>query len=500
MDAGFIAGLINTFSVEHLAFAFVGCFLGTAVGVLPGLGPSATMALLLPLTLHMPPLGAIIMLGGIFYGAAYGGSTTAILLNIPGEPSSIPAAIEGYPMTKQGRAGEALAMAAIVSFLAGIFGAVMVAVLGVPLARVALLFGPSEYFALVVFSLMAVTSISEGTLIQRFVMLFLGLILASIGVDSITGTPRLNFGTIELMRGLELVPLLVGMFGISEVLLQADAGGNLFRGKLGSLLSMLPRGQELARGMAASVRGTIIGFFLGLLPGMIPTVTSFLSYDVEKRIAKDPSRFGHGAIEGIGGPEAANNATSMAGFIPLMVFGIPTTGSLAIILAALQINGLQPGPTLFTEHALFAWTIIASMFVANCMLLVLNLPLVGMWARLSLVPYKYLGPAIIGFCVVGAYSGRQSMFDVVSALLAGVIAYRLRRKNWPLVPLIMGFLMGPLLEQALSQSLSLSGGSLAIFISRPYTAGILVAALVMMTIGATTIRNKIIHGGNHEIS
>ena len=484
MDAGFLDGLLNTLSLAHLGYALLGCLMGTAVGVLPGLGPSASMALLLPFSAGMSPLGAIIMLSGIYYGASYGGSTTAILLNIPGEPSSIPTALDGYPMTKQGRAGEALAIAAIVSFMAGIFGAACIALLGRPLAQIALLFGPVEYFALVVFSMAALLSLAEAAPIKAIIMVLVGMTLASAGVDPLTGTPRLNFGTIGLMQGFDLVPLLVGLFGISEVLVAAEAGvTTLSSRKLGSWWSMMPKGEELGRGLKAGARGSLIGFVLGLLPGMIPTVTSFISYDMEKRLARKPERFGKGAIEGVAGPEAANNATSMAGFIPLMAFGIPTTGSLAIVLAALMINGLQPGPALFTQHALFTWTVIASMFVANCMLLVLNLPFVGVWARLCLIPYKYLGPAILGICLVGAYSARSSMFDVWVATISGIAAYVMRKRQWPIGPLILAFLLGPLLEQSLRQSLALSDGSLSIFVLRPYAAALLAATVVVAVTG-----------------
>lgn len=490
MGIGFLDSLANALSVTNLLFAIAGSILGTAVGVLPGLGPSAAMALLLPLAMHMPPTATIIVLASIYYGASYGGSTTAILLRIPGEPSSIPAAIEGYEMTKQGQPVQALAIAAIVSFMAGMFGAAAVALLGEPVARLSLLFGPPEYFCLVVFSLTTLISLSDGALVKGIVMALFGVVAASVGIDASTGTPRFTLGSIELLRGLELISLLIGIFGVSEVMLQAESRGIMGRIGLGSWWTMLPRGRLLVSGLWAGFRGTVVGFVLGLLPGMIPAVTSFISYDIEKRIAKAPHRFGKGAIEGIAGPEAANNATSMAGFIPLMAFGIPTTGSLAVLLAALTIHGLQPGPGLFAQHAAFTWTVIASMFVANVILLLLNLPLVGIWARLCLVPFNYLAPGILAFCVVGAYSARNSMFDVFVALVSGFFAYLLRKRGWPLVPFVLAFLLGPVLEQALGQSLTLSDGSPMIFFMRPYSASLLFLAAVSILFGRSMKRRS----------
>jgi putative tricarboxylic transport membrane protein len=304
----------------------------------------------------------------------------------------------------------------------------------------------------------------------------LGMVLATVGLDPLTGTARLNLGTIELMRGLELVPVIVGLFGIGEILLAAEQGAKeIYKGKLGN---MMPKGKELKRGLWASVRGTIIGYFPGFIPGMVPALTAFMAYDIEKRISKSPERFGKGAIEGVASPEAANNATSMAGFIPLMALGIPTGATLAIILAALMMFGLQPGPTLFTQEKTFAWTIIGSMYVGNVMLLILNLPLIGLWTRISLVPYKILGPIIFGVCVVGAYTPRNTMFDVWIALIFGVVGWGMKKGGWPIVPLILGFILGDMFERSFRQALSMSGGSILIFFRRPISAFFILLTIV----------------------
>ncbi len=481
MTAGLIDGLANALTFANLGFALLGCLLGTLVGVLPGLGPASAMAILLPVALYLPPTGSVILLAGIYYGSMYGGSTTAILMNIPGEVASTVTAIDGFEMTKRGRAGEALAIAAIGSFMAGIAGTAAIALIGPQVADLALKFSAPEYFGLVVFSMITLVSFGGTSLLKALVVGLAGIWLATFGVDPLTGVHRQTFGSFEMMKGFDLIPVLVGLFGIAEVLTTAEQRLNaLYTGKLGSWVSMIPRGLELRRGLFASVRGTLSGFVLGLLPGMLPALTAYIAYDVEKKLAKDASRFGKGAIEGVAGPEAANNATAMAGFVPLMSLGIPTSPSLAIMLGALMINGLQPGPRLFEEHALFTWTVIASMIIANGMLLVLNLPLVGLWARISVVPYRVLGPIVLAICLIGAFSPRNSLFDVFVAIAFGVLGYAMRRFDWPLAPFILGFLLGPMLEQSLRQSMSLSGGSPMIFLERPICATLLVAAIAAL--------------------
>lgn len=479
-----IYGILHALTPANLLYCLAGCVLGTLVGVLPGLGTASTLAILLPLTLHIDPTGSIIMLAGLYYGAQYGGSTTSILVNIPGEVSSVPTCFDGFQMTRQGRAGEALWIAAVGSFIAGTLGALGLSVIGPGLARFAFQFGPPEYFALILFSMTALISFSGSSLIKGVGAALLGIILASIGVDPVTGTMRLNFGSTALTRGFDIVPVAVGLFGIGEILTSSGQGiGRIFEGKLGK---MMPRGKELKKGLWASLRGTAIGFPLGMLPGVTTPVASFLAYDLEKRFSKHPEKFGTGMIEGVAAPEAANNATAQAGFIPLMVFGIPTGPSPAIILAALMLYGLQPGPLLFTANKEFAWTIIGSMYVGNVILLILNLPLVGLWARISQIPYKYLAPIILGVCVIGAYSPRNTMFDVWVAFGFGLLAYVMRRNGWPLAPLILGFILGPMLELGLRQSLNME--PVTALISRPIVVTLFLAAIAVVVISLRYLR------------
>ncbi len=485
MDIGLLAGLANALSLANMAYALIGCLLGTLVGSLPGLGPASAMAILLPLAVHLPPEGSIIIMAGIYYGAMYGGSTTAILMNIPGEVSSVITAVDGFAMTKAGRAGEALGIAAIGSFIAGIFGTLCIALIGPKLADLALNFGPPEYLGLVIFSMSALVSFAGPSLISGVALGIAGMWLASIGTDPLTGTQRLNLGTIELMKGFDVVPVLVGLFGIAEVLTSLQQGvKNIHIGPLGSWLTMIPRGAQLARGLAASVRGTVLGFVLGLLPGMLPALTAYLAYDVEQRISKTPEQFGQGAIEGVAAPEAANNATAMAGFIPLLSLGIPTSPALAVLFGTLLINGLTPGPMLFQNQPLLTWTVIGSMLIANTALLVLSLPLVGLWARIAQIPYSILGPFVLAICLIGAYSPRNTMFDVWVAIGFGIIRYLMRRLELPLAPLVLGFLLGPLFEHSLRQSISIAASPLDV-IGRPITAVLLAASIAVLV---TTVR------------
>jgi putative tricarboxylic transport membrane protein len=479
-----IQGIIDVFTLSNLTYCFLGCLLGTIVGVLPGLGPASTLSILLPITMYLDPTGSIIMLAGLYYGAAYGGSTTSILVNIPGEVSSVPTCFDGFPMTKQGRAGQALWIAAVGSFIAGTFGALVLSFLGPGVAKFALKFGPPEYTGLLFFSLTAIISLSGTSMAKGIVVALVGIIISTVGVDPMTGITRFIFGFTGLMRGFDLIPVTVGLFGIGEVLSSAEAGiVRIYEGKLGK---MMPRGSDLKNGLKASIRGTLLGFPLGVLPGVVPALTAFLSYDLEKRVSKHPERFGKGAIEGVAGPESANNATAQAGFLPLMAFGIPTGPSMAIILAALMIYGLQPGPVLFLANKQFIWAVIGSMYIGNVMLLILNLPLVGLWARISQVPYKYLGPTVLAICLVGAYSPRNTMFDVWVALGAGILGYLMRKNEWPLGPLILGFILGPMLEQALRQSISMGGPT--IFFTRPIPVGFLVLTISIVVISLKYLR------------
>jgi putative tricarboxylic transport membrane protein len=473
-----VNGIMNCLTLSNLFYCFVGCVLGTLVGVLPGLGPASTIAILLPITTYLDPTGSIIMLSGLYYGAMYGGSTTSILVNIPGEAASVVTCMDGFQMTKQGRSGQALWISAVGSFIAGTFGAIVCSLLGPGIAKYALKFGPPEYVGLLLFSLTMLITLSSS-LMKGLIAGLVGMLLTTVGMDPLTGTPRLHLGLVSMMRGLQLVPVVVGLFGIGEILLAAEEGvQNIYRGKLGK---MMPRGRDLKQGLLAGARGTLVGFFPGLIPGMIPALTSFMAYDVEKRLSQYPEKFGTGVIEGVGAPEAANNASAMAGFIPLMTLGIPTSASLAIILAALVMYGLEPGPALFVQNRLFVWTIIGSMYIGNIMLLILNLPLVGLWARISLIPYKVMGPIILAVCFVGAYTPRNTLFDVWVALIFGVVGFMMKKRGWPLAPLILGFLLGDMFEGSLRQSLSMSGGSVSIFWNRP-VAAILIACTVIVAV------------------
>lgn len=479
-----INGIMNVFTPSNILYCFLGSLIGTLVGVLPGLGPASTLSILLPLTMYLDPTGSIIMLAGIFYGSHYGGSTTSILVNIPGEVSSVVTTFDGFPMTQQGRAGQALWIAAVGSFIAGTVGTLGLTFIGPGLAKHALKFGPPEYFGIIFFSLTAFISLSGISLTKGLIAGLIGILFATVGVDSMTAVTRFDFGSIQLMRGFELIPIMVGLFGISEILVSAEAGrGKIYEGKLGK---MMPRGEELRKGILASIRGTLVGFFPGLLPGLLSSMLTFVAYDVEKRISKYPEKFGTGVIEGVASPEACNNAAVQAHYIPLFSLGIPTGPSTAIILAAFMLYGLQPGPILFQTNKLFIWTIIGSMYIGNVMCLILNLPLVGLWARISLIPYKYLGPSILAICLIGAYSPRNTMFDVWVAIGAGILGYIMRKTRWPIPPLILGFILGPMFERALRQSISMGG--LTIFFVRPISVAFILFAIIITFISLKYLR------------
>jgi putative tricarboxylic transport membrane protein len=470
--SGLLAGIVNCLSWTNLLFAFLGCLLGTIVGVLPGLGPVSAVAILFPLTTYLPPEGMVIALAAIYYGAMYGGSTTAILMNIPGEVSSVPTALDGFAMTKQGKAGVALAISAIVSFMAGIFGTIVLCVLGPPLSTLCLKFGPPEYFGLSLFSLTAIAGLSGRSVSRGLIMAGVGMVMASVGIDVASSLPKLTFKWTVLLQGFDIVPVMIGLFGIGEVLKELEEGsGGIIQGKVGRLM---PNRSELATGLKAGGRATLIAFTLGLFPGMLPSITSFLCYSFEKQRSKAPERFGKGAIEGVAAPEAANNAAAMAGFVPLFTLGIPTGPTMALILAALIVYGLVPGPTLFTEHAPFTWTVIGSFFVANFILLILNLPFVGLWARIAAIPYRLLAPIILAICIPGAYCIRSNMFDIWVCLIFGLVGWFLSKRQWPAAPLVLGFILGPMAETSLRQSISISP---TIFFHRPIFIGFMALAV-----------------------
>ncbi len=465
----------------NLFWALVGCLMGTLIGVLPGIGPSSGIAILLPLTTVVGPIPAIIMMAAIYYGAMYGGSTTAIVVNIPGEASSVPTCIDGYELAKQGRAGPALGIAAISSFVAGTLSLVGLTFFAPLLAGVALAFGPPEYFALMFMSLSLVISLSGRALLKGLIGTALGLLAAMVGQDPLTGGARLTFGSEELMAGVNFISVIIGLFAIGEVLVNVEeAAAYIYEKKK---LDWMPTWMDIKQSWGAMLRSTGIGFFLGLLPGCAPAVTTFVAYDVEKRISKHPERFGKGAMEGVAAPEGANNATCSGGFVPLFAFGLPTGPALAVLLGGLMMYGLQPGPMLFRQNPQFVWAVIASMYIGNVILLVLNLPLVGMWARIALLPFPVLGPLIIVFSVIGAYSIRFLAFDVWVALIFGVIGYLMRKLGFPMAPMVLASVLAQMLETSLQQALLLSQGSPRIFFTRPIAAAFMVLGFLSIIRG-----------------
>lgn len=473
-------GFGSALSLENLLMAAVGALVGTFVGVLPGLGPTSAIAILLPLTGVLEPTQGIIMLAGIYYGAMYGGSTTAILLNIPGELSSVPTCLDGYPLAKKGRGGPALGISAIASFVAGVLGVIGLVFFAPILADQALKFGPPEYFALMLLALTLMVSLSGGSLIKSFLMGAFGYALALVGLGPSSGMPRFDYGVSQLMGGFDMISIIIGLFAVTEVLKGIEERrASAVISKTGSVY---PGKEDLKQSAAPMLRGGLVGFFLGLLPGCSAAITAFLAYDLEKKVSRHPETFGKGAMEGVAAPEAANNATSSAGFIPLFSLGIPSSPPLAILLAGLMIYGLTPGPVLFEQHAPFVWTVIASMFVGNAMLLILNLPMVWVWVKLTRVPYGIMAPIILMFCTIGAYSVRNSMFDVLIAFLFGGLGFLFHKYKWPVVPLVLCFILGPLLEESFIQTMAMGAGDLSIVWNRPISLVLLIAAAALVVI------------------
>jgi putative tricarboxylic transport membrane protein len=472
-------GFATALTLQNLFWALVGCFIGTLVGVLPGIGPVSGIAILLPLTTVLPPTSAIIMMAAIYYGAMYGGSTTAIVVNIPGEASSVPTAMDGYEMAKQGKAGPALAISAIASFVAGTLSVIALTLFAPMLAQFAVVFGPPEYFALMFMGLSLVISLSGRALLKGLISMALGLAAALVGQDPLTGASRLTFDTVILNAGVEFISVIVGLFAISEVMINVEQ-------RIVSISDMeikdwMPTWADLNKCWGSMLRASGVGFFLGLLPGCAPSVTAFVAYDLEKRVSKHPDLFGKGAIEGVAASEASNNATSTAGFVPLFSFGLPTAPSMAVLLGGLMMYGLQPGPMLFASDPQFVWAVIASMYIGNVMLLVLNLPLVGMWARIVRVPFYILGPLIVFCALVGTYSLRFQILDVWVMLIFGVIGYFMRKLGFPIAPMVLASVLAQMLETALGQSLLISQGSVLIFFTRPISAVFM--ALAFLSIG-----------------
>jgi putative tricarboxylic transport membrane protein len=479
---GLLLGFQIAFNPVNLLWCFIGSVLGTAVGVLPGLGPAATIALLLPISMKMgSPVTAIILMGGIFYGAMYGGSTTSILLNLPGEAASVVTCIDGYQMARKGRAGPALGVAAIGSFVAGTFGVIGMTVMAPPLAEFALKFGPPEYFSLTVLGLLLATYLAGDSPLKGLTMAILGLILGSVGLDPLSGAVRFDFGIADLQSNIDFVTIAMGLFGVGEILI------NLEHTEAASILAtkiknVFPTMVDLARSGWAMVRGSLIGFGVGILPGGGAVLSSLISYAVERKVSKHPEEFGQGAIEGVAGPEAANNAAASSSFIPLLTLGIPGNASTAMIFAALLIHGITPGPFLLKEHAGVFWGVIASMYIGNVMLLILNLPLVGMWAQLLKVPYAYMAPMVMVLTLVGVYSVNNSVFDIWVMLVMGVFGYLARKLRFDLGPLLLAFVLGPIMERSLRQALLMSHGSFGIFFLRPIS-GVLIAVAILFVVG-----------------
>ena len=470
-------GVALTF--QNITFALIGCLIGTAIGVLPGIGPVATISLLLPITFGQPATTAIIMLAGIYYGAQYGGSTTAILLNLPGEVSSVVTTLEGYKMARNGRAGAALATAAIASFFAGTCATILVAASGPLLTSVALSFGPADYFSLMLLGLIISAVLSQGSVLKGITMVVLGVALGLVGTDVQTGQQRFTFGIPELSDGIGFAAVAMGMFGIAEIILNLEKpeARNVLSAKIGKL--WLTR-EEFSRAVPSVLRGTVVGSVLGILPGGGAALSSFGSYMMERKVSRGRQMFGQGAIEGVAGPESANNAASQTSFIPLLTLGIPANAVMALMVGALIIQGIQPGPRMVEAQPDLFWGLIASMWIGNLMLLVINLPMIGMWVKLLQVPYKYLYPAILVFCSIGVYSLNNNVFDVYTTIVFAVFGYMCSKLKMEPAPLLIGFVLGPMMEEHLRRAMLLSRGDPLVFVQRPISA-------TMLAIGAAAL-------------
>jgi putative tricarboxylic transport membrane protein len=463
----------------NLLFCFLGALVGTLVGVLPGLGPVGAVAFLLSLTFKMEPASAIIMLAGIYYGAMYGGSTTSILVNIPGETASVVTCLDGYRMARQGRAGAALGMAAFASFIAGTIGVIGLMFLAPLLGRAALSFGPPEFFSLTLAGLTLLAYLSHGPMIKALIMALLGLLVGTVGMDPISGQERFTYGTLTLRDGFGLVPVAMGLFGVAEVLdnLARSGSQSVYAAPIKNLLPNRRDWQESGRPIA---RGSVLGFCLGILPGPGPVIASFVSYAMEKRLSKYPEKFGTGIIEGVAGPEAANNAATAGSFIPLLSLGIPTSAIMALFMGALMIHGIQPGPLFIARYPELFWGFIASMYVGNAMLLVLNLPLIGIWVRVLQTPYAILCPLILLFCLIGVYSLNANVVEIWIMLAFGVFGFVMRRGGYEGAPFILAMVLGPIMETSLRQSLLISRGSFQLFFTRPICAALIVVTVIFL--------------------
>ncbi|MCC6472979.1 MAG: tripartite tricarboxylate transporter permease [Burkholderiales bacterium] len=479
-----IMGFGVAVSLQNVLYCLLGCVLGTLIGVLPGIGPLVTISMLLPITFNLPPIPALIMLAGIYYGSQYGGSTTAILVNLPGETSSVVTCLDGYQMARQGRAGPALAIAAIGSFVAGCFGVLLIALFGPIIAEWAFEFGAAEYFALMFFALVCASVLAHGELVKALGMVVLGLLIGLVGTDVNSGLARFSFGLPQLTDGIGFTVIAVGMFAVSEIVMNVEKkeAREVFTSKVGSLMPSL---QDLRQSAAPILRGTLLGAFFGTLPGTGPSISAFSAYMLEKKIAKDPSKFGKGAIQGVASPEAANNAATQTSFIPTLTLGIPGSATMALMLGALTIQGIAPGPQVMTSKPDLFWGLIASMWIGNLMLLVLNLPMVGVWVKLLKVPYRWLFPSIIMFCCVGNYSLNNSPMDLYVCAVVGFLGYILVKLECEPAPLMLGFVLGPLMEENLRRALLISRGDPTVFFTRPISLTFMVLACVVLIMMVT---------------
>ncbi len=483
-------GFSTASSIDNLFFCLIGVFLGTLIGVLPGIGATATVAMLLPITFQLEPVSSLIMLAGIYYGAQYGGSTTAILINLPGESSSAVTAIDGYQMARKGRAGVALAIAALGSFFAGSVSTFLVAIFAPPLTTIALRFGAAEYFSLMVVGLVSSIALAHGSIIKALAMVVLGLLLGLVGTDIYTGTPRFTLGIREYADGLNFVAVAVGVFGIAEILrnLENEKSRSVLMAKVGGLM---PTKDDFRKMVAPVLRGTVIGSALGILPGGGAILASFASYTVEKRVSKTPEEFGQGSVAGVAGPESANNAGAQTSFIPLLTLGIPANPVMALMIGAMIIQGIVPGPNVATEQPALFWGIITSMWIGNLMLVVLNLPLIGLWVKLLTIPYYVLFPIIMAFCSIGAYSVNSNIYDLFAVAFFGLLGYIFVKLRCEPAPLLLGFVLGPLLEENLRRAMILSRGDPSTFVTRPISATLLfIAVIVLVVVFLPSVRTR----------
>ena len=465
----------------NLLFCFLGVFMGTLVGVLPGLGPTAAISLLLPVSFHLSPVSSIIMLAGIYYGAMYGGSTTSILVNMPGEAASVITCLDGHQMAKKGRAGAALGIAAFGSFIAGTIGAVGIMLVAPPMAKFALAFGPAEYFSLLLMGIVIIVYMSSGSILKDLLSAMFGLLLGTIGMDSISGTQRLTFGILELTDGIGFIPAVMGLFGVSEIFINVERAvvTTLVTEKVKNLL---PDRQDWKESFWPIIRGTVLGFFMGVLPGPAPVISTYSSYALEKKISKTPEKFGTGHIVGVAGPEAANNAASSGAMIPLFTLGIPANSVIAVLLGAFMIHGLQPGPMFISKYPDVFWATIVSMYIGNAMLLVLNLPLIPLWVKVLKVPYTILFPLILVFCLIGVYSLNFSQVEITLMIAFGVLGYLMRKYKFEMPPLILALVLGPMMESSLRLSLLMSQGDPTTFLRRPLSALFMVVSTLLIVL------------------